>query len=65
MKGLNFYEEAPFLSVAEELLMSMREGLISEFVVISSTVGKDMRKQKLFEKTLDKIPLKKHLEINK
>ena len=55
-KSSNFYDRSPWLSMAEELLLALKEDLINELVIISATPDKDWRKRKKFAKTFGKFP---------
>jgi len=50
----DFYKESPFLSIANELLLSLKEGLISELTILSATTDKAKRKRNKFQKTFGK-----------
>jgi len=63
----NFYAESPFLSIVEDLILALKEGLIEELVTITCfRKGKhaeyrdpnkvDARKEEKFQKTFAKFP---------
>jgi hypothetical protein len=59
----NLYDRQPFLSIAKEILESLKENLISELIVMTAhkkgtqpSEGKPEKKQK-FEKTFGKFPI--------
>jgi len=54
MEDPNFYEEAPLLLFAEELLQCLKEGLISELIIVSASNG--IRKKTKFDKTFGLFP---------
>jgi hypothetical protein len=46
----NYYENAPFLSFARDLLKALDEGLIERLAFITTTRGVDHRKQRVFNR---------------
>jgi len=53
-EGDNFYENLPFLSIAKDLLLALKEGLISELIIVSASNG--IRKKTKFDKTFGLFP---------
>nr|CAG8593676.1 12474_t:CDS:2 [Entrophospora candida] len=56
----NFYEKVPYLSISEELVQSLKEGLISELIIVSGFISRgkegDPRKTISFANTFGKFP---------
>jgi len=54
LKNPKYYEEVPFLSIAEDLCKTLREDLISILVIVSASNGE--RKDNKFSKSFGKFP---------
>ena len=50
MNSPDYYEKAPFLSCAKDLIRGLKEGMIEELSFISTTAGLDDRKRRQCEK---------------